>query len=112
MTIPLAQNFPGMEWIPLMVLLPIVATVLGVTALIFRPFPRLHRAGVRLAISAIVVGIASTLFLLAVVGNEVYAFVYAFLMFPALLGGIAFAVYPRPPNSEVPPIPESPEHDR
>jgi hypothetical protein len=91
----LGQAFPGMEWIPVMLFATAAGGLAGILSITLRPFHRLHVAGRRLAISSLVIGVASPLFFLVVVGSEVFAYVYLILAAPAALGGLALLVYPR-----------------
>lgn len=45
----------------------------------------------------LIIGIASPLFFLVVVGSEVFPVVYLFLAAPFVLGGAAVLIYPRKP---------------
>lgn len=98
MAIPLAQNMPGMEWLPLMLLFTAGGLLFAVMALVLRPFGRARIAGRRLSIGAIIIGVTSTSFFAAVVGNEFMPIAYLFLASPALVGIIAFEIYPRKVN--------------
>lgn len=89
---------PGMEWIPLMLLVTTGGLVLGVTALVLRPFAGARTIGRRLSICALITGIASTLFFAAVAGNHFVLVAYLFVASPAIVGGIAFEIYPRKIN--------------
>ena len=98
MTTPLAQMMPGMEWIPVMLVLTVGGLALGFLAILLRPFARSRLLGRRLRIAALVIGVVSPLFFLVVVGSEVFPIVYLFLAGPAVLGGIAVLIYPRKPK--------------
>ena len=98
MTTLLAQMMPGMEWIPVMLVLTVGGLADGFLAILLRPFGRPRLVGRRLGIAALVIGIVSPLFFLVVVGNEVFPIVYLSLAGPAVLGGIAVLIYPRTPK--------------
>lgn len=95
MTPVLAQMFDGMEWIPLMVLSTGGGLVVGLLAILLRPFASARVAGRRLGVAAIVIGVVFTLFFVCVVGSEVFPVAYLIFASPALLGGVALVIYPR-----------------
>jgi hypothetical protein len=95
MMLLLAQAFPEMEWIPLMLLLTVGGLTAAFLAFVLRLFPRTWIAGRRLGYAAIVIGVGSPLFFLCVVGSRVAPSAYFLFATPAPLGGVAVLLYPR-----------------
>jgi hypothetical protein len=84
-----------MEWIPVMLLSTGGGLVVGLLAIVLRPFAKARVAGRRFGIAALVIGIVFPLFFLCVVGSEVFPIAYLIFASPAALGAVALLIYPR-----------------
>jgi hypothetical protein len=95
MTLVLAQNMPGMEWIPLMGLITIVGLLCGLTALLLRIFSSKPRAGRRSGMVAIGIGIGSVVLFLFLERSHLTREAYLILASPILPGSLSLAIRPR-----------------
>ena len=94
----LAQTFPGMQWIPVMLFVTCVGLVLGTLSLLLRPFRGARTLGHRLGTIALVTGIVSPCFFFAVLlgTSGLVPLGYMILATPAVPGAVAFMIYPPP----------------
>jgi hypothetical protein len=83
---------PGIQWIPVMLLLTGVGLLTGFTAVVLRLLAPTAVAGRRLGISAIAIGFLSPLFFLMVVGDELIPLAYLIIASPAVPGGLALMI--------------------
>ena len=94
MTTFVAQIMPGMQWIPVMLMLSAIGVLLGFVSLACRPFRVARDAGRRLGRSALLIGVMSPL-LLGILAGHIRPMAYFIVALPAFIGGAAVALYPK-----------------